>query len=124
MLGDFTFETPPLIEASGSGHARRAARRRSTSSARSRSTAFTYRTVAFDGLTADFAWDQQRLMLRDLHLRHRSGQLNADLFDAPNDFRLNCESSISPDRARAARVAGSRAVSRSLGMATLTESSA
>jgi hypothetical protein len=36
-------------------------------------------------------------MLRDIRLRHRSGQLNADLFDAPNDFRLNLDSSLAPN---------------------------
>ena len=35
-------------------------------------------------------------MLRDLRLRHRTGQLNADLLDAPNDFRINLESTLAP----------------------------
>ena len=48
------------------------------------------------------AWDGTRTMLRDIRLRHRSGQLNADLFDAPDDFRLNLDSSLVPDRVRAA----------------------
>ena len=47
--------------------------------------------------TCDFAWDGTRTMLRDIRLRHRSGQLNADLFDAPDDFRLNLDSSLVPD---------------------------
>jgi hypothetical protein len=34
-------------------------------------------------MTCDFAWDGTRTMLRDIRLRHRSGQLTADLFDAP-----------------------------------------
>lgn len=95
VLGDFTYQTPPLIEASGSATIGNEAKKIDLIG-RLALDRFTYRTVAFDGLTTDFAWDQQRLMLRDLHLRHRTGQLNADLFDAPNDFRLNCESSISP----------------------------
>ena len=95
MLGDFTFQAPPLIEASGSA----------TIGAGSKQVEvigkialerFTYKTVDFEGLTADFAWDRKRMMLRDLRLRHRSGQLSADLLEAPNDFRLNVESSITP----------------------------
>lgn len=95
MLGDFTFQTPPLIEASGSANFGHASKKIDVIG-KVALDRFTYRTVAFDGLTGDFAWDPQRLMLRDLHLRQRTGQLNADLFSAPNDFRLNCDSSISP----------------------------
>ena len=51
----------------------------------------------FEGANFDFAWDGTRTMLRDIRLRHRSGQLNADLFDAPDDFRLNLDSSLVPD---------------------------
>ena len=39
-------------------------------------------------------------MVRDLRVRHQTGQLRADLFDAPADFRLNIESTISPDAVR------------------------
>ena len=42
-----------------------------------------------------------RTRLRDLRLRHQTGQLRADLFDAPNDFRLNVESTINPSAMRA-----------------------
>jgi hypothetical protein len=34
-------------------------------------------------------------------VRHKTGQLRADLLDAPADFRLNVESTISPDALRA-----------------------
>ena len=57
---------------------------------------FAYQQIGFEGLTCDFAWDGERTMLRDIRLRHRSGQLHADLFDAPDDFRLNIDSSIVP----------------------------
>src|SRR5436309_12110085 len=40
-------------------------------------------------------------MHRDLRVRHQTGQLRADLFDAPADFRLDIESTISPDAIRA-----------------------
>ncbi|HEX4641424.1 MAG TPA: AsmA-like C-terminal region-containing protein, partial [Chthoniobacterales bacterium] len=52
--------------------------------------------VGFEGLACDFAWDGTRTMLRDIRLRQRSGQLNADLFEAPDDFRLNVDSTIAP----------------------------
>jgi hypothetical protein len=61
---------------------------------------FTYKNVPFSDLTADFSWDGQRTFIRELRVRHQTGQLRADLFDAPNDFRLNLESTISPDAIR------------------------
>src|SRR5262249_2797446 len=48
----------------------------------------------------DFSWDGKRTLVRDLRVRHQTGQLRADLFDAPNDFRVNLESTISPEAAR------------------------
>src|SRR6266567_4525810 len=35
-----------------------------------------------------------------LRVRHRTGQLRADLLDSPGDFRLNVESTLSPDAVR------------------------
>ena len=58
---------------------------------------FTYQDIGFEGLTCNFAWDGTRTMVRDIRLRHHSGQLSADLYDAPNDFRLIVESSVVPN---------------------------
>src|SRR6266487_249133 len=58
---------------------------------------FTYKKVPFSDLTADFSWDGERTLVRDLRLRHQTGQVRADLFDAPADFRLNIESTIVPE---------------------------
>jgi hypothetical protein len=62
---------------------------------------FIYKSVPFSDLTADFSWDGERTLVRDLRLRHQTGQLRGDLFDAPADFRLNVESTIAPDAMRA-----------------------
>ncbi|MBO0695075.1 MAG: hypothetical protein J2P56_03135, partial [Verrucomicrobia bacterium] len=61
---------------------------------------FTYKKVPFSDLTADFSWDGERTLVRDLRLRHQTGQIRADLFDAPKDFRLNIESTITPEVVR------------------------
>jgi hypothetical protein len=61
---------------------------------------FTYKKVPFSDLSADFSWDGERTFVRDLRLRHQTGQLRADLFEAPNDFRLNLESTLSPEAVR------------------------
>ncbi len=99
-LGGIEFRSPPLVEISGSlgfgpnrfrpdviGHAAFGQ--------------FSYKTIPFSDLAADFSWDGERTFVRDLHVRHKTGQLRADLLDAPADFRLNVESTISPDALRA-----------------------
>src|SRR5213594_1824889 len=93
------FHSPPLVEISGSlhfgpdgfrpdiiGHATFGQ--------------FSYKTVPFSDLTADFSWDGQRTFVRDLRVHHQTGQLRADLLDALNDFRINIESTISPGALR------------------------
>jgi hypothetical protein len=98
-LAGIEFHSPPLVEISGSltfgpnrfrpnvvGHAAFGQ--------------FSYKTVPFSDLAADFSWDGERTFVRDLRVRHQTGQLRADLFDAPDDFRLNIESTISPDALR------------------------
>src|SRR5205085_7819356 len=61
---------------------------------------FTYKSVQFLDLHTDFSWDGERTMLREVRLRHATGELTADLLSAPNDFRLNIESSINPEALR------------------------
>src|SRR5437667_4616029 len=99
-LAGIEFRSPPLVEISGSlgfgpnrfrpdviGHAAFGQ--------------FSYKTIPFSDLAADFSWDGERTFVRDLRVRHKTGQLRADLLDAPADFRLNVESTISPDALRA-----------------------
>src|SRR4030095_10761135 len=98
-MADVEFQSPPLLEITGVinfasgkfqpdivGHAGVGQ--------------FTYKKVPFSELSADFSWDGERTFVRDLRVRHQTGQLRADLFDAPGDFRLNLESTVSPDAVR------------------------
>src|SRR5437867_1499258 len=98
-MADVEFHSPPLLEITGSinlsseqfqpdviGHAAFGQ--------------FTYKKVPFSELSADFSWDGKRTLVRELRVRHQTGQLRADLFDAPNDVRLNLESTISPEAVR------------------------
>jgi len=99
-LADMQFQSRPVVEISGSvnlgadqfwphviGHADFGQ--------------FSYKRVPFSDLAADFSWDGKRAFIRDLRVHHQTGQLRADLFDAPGDFRLNIESTISPEAIRA-----------------------
>ena len=94
-LGSMSFHHPPQIEATGSATIG-AAERQIQIVGKLAADDFTWHEVPFEGISFEFAWDGKRTMLRELHLRHRSGQLNAELFDAPDAFRLNVDSSLVP----------------------------
>ena len=85
MFEGVTFQAPPLIEVSGSATIG-TGENQFQAIGKIALEAFTYQEIAFEGLTCNFAWDGTRTMLRDIRLRQRSGQLNADLYEAPNDF--------------------------------------
>ncbi len=99
-LADVTFQSPPLVEVSGSVNFE-ANRLRPAVIGHAAFAQFTYKSVPFSDLAADFSWNGERMLLRDLRLRHQTGQLNADLFEAPDDFRLNVESTMAPGAMRA-----------------------
>ena len=116
-MADVEFHSPPLLEITGSinlgaeqsqpeiiGHAAFGD--------------FTYKKVPFSELSADFSWDGERTFVRELRVRHQTGQLRADLFDAPNDFRINLESTISPEAVRPLVPAADKCVSARMAVAT------
>ncbi|MDQ6808569.1 MAG: AsmA-like C-terminal region-containing protein [Verrucomicrobiota bacterium] len=96
FVSDLTFSTPPLIDFSGSANFAGATPYLSIIGRTSVSN-FSYKSVPVVSLSTDFAWDGARTMLRGLRVHHESGDLNADVFDAPDDFRLKLESAISPN---------------------------
>ena len=95
ILKDATFSSPPTVELSGSADFSEA-RAHLKVLGRGSIENFNYKNVPFAGFSTDFSWDGQRSMLRNVRLRHESGALTADLLDAPNDFRVNLESSMNP----------------------------
>src|SRR3989442_10639999 len=99
-LADITFYSPPVVEISGSANLGQD-RLRPEIIGHAIVASFAYKRVPFSDLAADFSWDGERALLRDVRLGHQTGQLRADLFDGPNDFRLNIDSTISPGAMRA-----------------------
>ncbi len=99
-LADVTLHSPPLVEISGFVNFG-ANRLRPDIIGHAAFGQVTYKTVPFSDFTADFSWDGERTLIRDLRIQNQTGQLRADLFDAPNDFRLNVESTIAPSAMRA-----------------------
>lgn len=95
LLADVTLTAPALLEISGAASFAGSAPKISVIG-RLAVERFSYKTIPLLQLTADFSWDGDRAMVRELRLRHESGELRGDLLDAPNDFKLNVESSVDP----------------------------
>jgi hypothetical protein len=47
---------------------------------------FSYRTVVFESLTTDFAWESERWAARDVRLVHRTGEVTGDVMKLSADF--------------------------------------
>ena len=95
IVADVTFATPPSLELSGSA-VLGGDRPQVKVIGQSAFTNFSYKDIPFQELTTQFSWDGERTLLRDIRLRHQSGDLTAELLDAPNDFRLKIDSQLSP----------------------------
>jgi hypothetical protein len=95
FLRDASFTAPPVIEVSGSANL---GTERPQIKVVGRATAggFGYKKVQLGELSGQFSWDGERTLLRDVHVRHPTGDLTAELFDAPNDFRLKIDSDLDP----------------------------
>jgi len=100
ILTDFTFKTPPVLAASGSGDFREDRPQLKVIGNLSVPN-LAYRAVTFSQLSANFSWDGERTLLRDIHLQNQGGQLRAEMLDAPHDFRLDIDSTINPIALRA-----------------------
>ena len=57
---------------------------------------FAYKSVIFDGLKADTSWQGERWSVRNLDVRHYSGELRGDLMQVPGNFRAYLKSTIDP----------------------------
>jgi len=99
FLGPATFNSPPIIDLSGSAdfteeHPElKVIGRVSVAS-------FTLKNVPLSDLRAEFSWDGERAWLHDLRVRHETGELRADILDAPDDFRLNIDGPVTPGELR------------------------
>ena len=95
VLAEATFASSPTLEFSGAAGFSETMPRWSVVG-RAELGQFVYKTVPLLSLSTAFSWDGERTMLRDVRARHETGELLLDVLDAPNDFRLNIESTVSP----------------------------
>jgi hypothetical protein len=95
LVADANFITPPNIEVSGSGRFGEV-RPQVKIIGHAGIGSFSYHAVPLTDFSADFSWDGEHALLRDLRVNQQSGHLKADLFQGPDDFRLNIDSTVSP----------------------------
>jgi AsmA-like C-terminal region len=107
IVSDLNFLAPPHLEISGHGQFGEG-QPQWRAIGRAAFDRFTYKAIPFLSANAEFSWDGERTMLRDIHLRHRSGELTAQLLDAPDDFRLDFASTIDANALRSLAPAGLR----------------
>jgi len=93
-LEDFTFQTAPVIEISGGVNTAEPKQLKILGHAAVGN--FAYQHTALSDLNAEFSWDGERILVRDLRLNQKDGQLKAALLSTPGDFRLNVESTLNP----------------------------
>jgi hypothetical protein len=99
-LTDVAFISSPLIELTGEADLG-LAHPRLKIIGRASVGQLTYKGVPFSDGSLEFSWDGQRTLLHDIQFRQDGGALHAEVLDAPDDFRFNLESDISPAILRA-----------------------
>ena len=57
---------------------------------------FTYKSVDFEGGSADFSWDGQRWSARDVRIAHHTGEITGDILQVPGDTHTRLKSTINP----------------------------
>jgi hypothetical protein len=100
VLSEVGFPAPPVLAASGEANFS-AGEPRFKLIGNVSAPGIVYRSVGFSQLNANFSWDGERTLVRDIHVQNEGGQLSAELLDAPNDFRLDIDSTINPIGLRA-----------------------
>jgi hypothetical protein len=98
-LADATFNSPPVVDLSGSANfTGQSPQLKLIGHAAVDNLA--YKNLPLTECRAEFSWDGERTWLRDVHIRHPTGDLRAEVFEAPNEFRLNIDGPIAPAELR------------------------
>ncbi|HJT45227.1 MAG TPA: AsmA-like C-terminal region-containing protein, partial [Chthoniobacterales bacterium] len=87
-LADVTFDVPPVIDVSGSANFT-GSKPQVKLIGHFAAEKLAYKKLPLSDCRAEFSWDGERTWLRDIHVRHQNGELRAEVFEAPDEFRLN-----------------------------------
>src|SRR5438132_8848843 len=98
-LADATFNSPAVIDVSGSANfAGEKPQIKLIGHGAVENLA--YKNLPLSNCSAEFSWDGERTWLRDIRIRHPTGDLHAEVFEAPNEFRLNIDGPLAPGELR------------------------
>src|SRR5436853_1828154 len=98
-LADATFNSPAVIDVSGSANfAGEKPQLKVIGHAAVDNVA--YKNLPLSECRMEFSWDGERTWLRDIRIRHPTGDLHAEVFEAPNEFRLNIDGPLAPSELR------------------------
>jgi hypothetical protein len=92
-LADVSFSVPPVIDVSGSANFE-GARPQLKLIGHFAADKLAYKNLPLSDCRAEFSWDGERTWIRDIHVRHQTGELRAEVFEAPDQFRLNVDGPI------------------------------
>jgi hypothetical protein len=98
-LEDATFNSPPVIDISGSGDFK-GEHPKFKLIGHVMVSNLSYKNLPLSDCRAEFSWDGERTWLRDIHIRHPTGDLRAEMFETPDEFRLNIDGPIAPGELR------------------------
>jgi hypothetical protein len=99
-LADVTFNSPPVIDLSGSVNLAGARPQMKVIGHMAVENAV-FKNFPVSQCRAEFSWDGERTWLRDIHVRHQNGELRAEVFEAPEEFRLNVNGPVALGALRA-----------------------
>src|SRR5437016_4543262 len=103
-LTDATFNSPAVIDVSGSANFA-GEKPQIKLNGYSAVENIAYKNLPLYESPAEFSWDGERTWLRDIRIRHPTGDLRAEVFEAPNEFRLNIDGPVTPGEVRPTEVA-------------------
>ena len=98
-LADANFNSPPVIDLSGSANFS-GERPQLKLIGHAAVDNVSFKDLPLSEIRAEFSWDGERTWLRDVLIRHPTGDLHAEIFEAPNEFRLNIDGPIAPAEVR------------------------
>src|SRR6266404_4130398 len=99
-LADATFNSPPVIDVSGSANFSGERPQIKVIGHMAVDNAV-FKNFPVSQCRAEFSWDGERTWLRDIHVRHQNGELRAEVFEAPDEFRLNINGPVAVGALRA-----------------------
>jgi hypothetical protein len=92
-LADISFNVPPVIDVSGTANFAEA-HPQIKLIGHIATDKLAYKNLPLSDCHAEFSWDGDRTWIRDIHVRHQNGELRAELFEAPDEFRLNVDGPV------------------------------